>query len=186
MRIPHEPFLKRFLGMTVLAVVFLLALCCSSSDGDKLTETNSEVVANQGAGETIKIDDSYPQQVKTALKEAKDKSEIIMVEVYSGNCPTCVEMEKVLGKAVVKKALADVVHVRLQPDEARRIIDAFGLTIVSSFLFFKPSGEFIPKYLDGYRSSKRFAAEIENFKLIAKGQPPKKLKPDRHPRFGKG
>jgi hypothetical protein len=41
-------------------------------------------------------------------------------------------------------------------------------------------------FLDGYRSSRRFVAEIENFKLMADGKPTNELKKDFHRDFGKG
>lgn len=130
--------------------------------------------------------DGYPAQLVSALEQAAKKDQIVMVELHDPTCKTCKDMDRaVFAKEAVKAVLSEMIHVKIGPDD-RRVIDKFGLSVIPSFLFFKANGEQLPPMLEGYRPSKRLAKELENFKLLAAGQPAVDLGPGRHPQFGKG
>lgn len=162
------------LGLIVLVSFILMGL--SSCGGPTEKPANGTVDSTAPA---------LPSQVAAALAEAKTAGKIVMVELHDKACPTCTEMDRVFGKKDIKKALSELIHVKIGPED-KGMIEQFGLSVIPSFFFYSPDGKPMADILEGYRSTRRFADEIENFKLIAAGKPPKNLKQDRHPKFGKG
>jgi len=159
---------------------FLLSLSCCGSAEKGVVGAPAGSAASPAAPSSKR-----PPQMLKALAEGKKEGRIVMVQLYDPTCIYCRNMDKVLAKKSVKDALAGLVQVRVSVEE-EGIIEEFGMTESPTFLFFKPKGGFMEPMLEGYRSSRRFAAEVENFKLMAEGKEPKKLKKDHHPDFGKG
>ncbi len=166
------------LSSALLALLLLFGLSSCGGPEKKPDNGAIEPTAAEAAA-------ALPSHVAAALSEAKSAGKIVMVELHDATCPTCTEMDRVFGKKEIKKALSELIHVKISPDD-EGLIEQFDLSVVPSFFFFSPEGKPMPEVLEGYRSTKRFAGEIENYKLIAAGKPPKELKKDRHPKFGKG
>lgn len=180
MRIPSD---LSNIFLTSATLIFLLLLTFSSCGGPSEKPLGDTV--DPSAIDPSKNAVSLPTHVAAALSEAKSAGKIVMVELHDATCPTCTEMDRVFGKKEIKKALSELIHVKISPED-EGLIESFDLSVVPSFVFYSPEGKPMAEVLEGYRSTKRFAGEIENFKLIAAGKAPKELKKDRHPKFGKG
>ncbi len=162
-----------FLIFTLILPVTLFLSCCEPTECSNESSTATEKAV------------SRPPQMVDSLKQGTIENKIVMVELYDETCPYCIKMDRVLKNRKVKNALKDMLHVRIFPKD-EEVIEEFGLTQSPSYLFFKPGGELMDFYLNGYRSSKVFAAEIENFKLRSQGKDEKPLPNGRHPDFEKG
>jgi thiol:disulfide interchange protein len=153
---------------------FLLSLsCCGPDDTDAAG-------GSTGGGESGLVAD--------ALARGKSENKIVMVELYDKSCPTCIKMERVLKKSSVKKALESLVYARITPDDEGYydLAKKHELTQVPSMVVYESNGKVMEPLLDGYRSSRRLVAEIENYNLIAQGKPGKELPKDNPRDFGKG
>jgi len=169
---------NRSFSSLLLVSLLLFGLSSCGGPGEKPENGANDPTAAEAPA-------ALPSHVAAALSEARSANKIVMVELHDATCPTCTEMDRVFGKKEIKKALSELIHVKISPDD-EGLIEELELSVVPSFFFYIPDGKPMGDVLEGYRSTKRFAGEIENFKLIAAGKPPKELKKDRHPKFGKG
>ena len=185
---------SRSVKMWLIAVNVVLSLvitlsCCGPSDPDgssKAPEGGS--VVSEAAGKVEEHTGTAagrPTQMLESIKQGIEEKKVVMVELYDKECEYCLKMDRVLKKKSVKNALADIIHIRVIPYN-KGVIDEFGLTQSPSYMFFDLQGKYMPDYLDGYRSSGRFVAEIENFKLRAQGKEEKPVPECNHPDFQKG
>lgn len=162
----------------VLSLFVLTLACCGPEDGSSASAT--------GAPETPGSKDyQRPANMIDALAKGTAENKIVLVELYDETCNFCLDMDRVLKKKPIVNAMSRLVHVRITVDD-EGVIEHFGLTQSPSYLFFKPDGTFMAPFLDGYRPSKRFLAEIENFERRARGEPAIVLPRERHPNFEKG
>jgi len=169
----------------VLAVLILGLMACSEDQPEGDGSTNNSAAPDETAPDAVSTD-GYPDHLISALETAAADNKIVMVELHDPSCKTCNDMDRaVFSKPAVKTLLEEMIHVKIGPDD-RGVINKFGLSIIPSFVLLKPTGEQMPPMLEGYRPSKRLAKELENFNLIADGQPAVDLGPERHPQFGKG
>jgi len=168
-------------GLKVFCVLSLLILslaCCGPED-------NGSAPA-EGAPEALNAEDyQRPANMIEALAKGKTENKIILVELHDEICNYCVDMDRVLKKKPVIEALSRLVHVRITVDD-EGVIEHFGLSQSPSYLFFKPDGTYMAPFLNGYRPSKRFVAEIENFERAVRGEPAIDLPREKHPNFEKG
>lgn len=188
MKLSQGLFSTWLLTVTIFTSLVLSLSCCSDdTDGAPAPDASSSSSESAGPGEATTPAGDYakPPQMVTAIKKGADEGKIVMIELYDETCEYCTAMDRVLAKENVKAALADLIHERIGVED-EGVIEHFGFTQSPSYIFFKTDGEFMGPFLDGYRSSRRFVAEIENFKLMAAGKPTEKLKKDFHRDFGKG
>jgi len=171
------------MAATILLTLLVSLSCCGTgeSTNDNPTASSADASASTPTNEPA----ARPAVMTEALEKGRDENRIVVIELYDVTCEYCTKMDRVLKKKSVINALADLIHVRITPED-EDVIEEFGMTQSPSFLFFKPNGEYMGPYLDGYRSSKRFVAEIENFNLRNQGLAEKELPEDNHPSFGKG
>ncbi len=166
---------------SVLSLLILSLACCGPEENGK---NGGKGTVDDPAGDSPK-DYERPANMIAALEKGKAEDKLVLVELYDDTCNFCVDMDRVLKKKPVIEALSKLVHVRITVED-EGVIEHFGLTQSPSYLFFKPDGTFLGNYLDGYRPSKRFVAEIENFQRIARGESAVDLGNEKHPNFQKG
>lgn len=177
-------------------IVFSLIIslsCCGPSDSDSSPQTpgessekgSSATGEGDSQGERVGTASGRPPSMIEKIAQGKKEKKVVMVELYDKECEYCLKMDRVLKKKSVKGALKDIIHTRVIPTD-EGVIEEFGLTQSPSYMFFDLNGEYMPDYLDGYRSSGRFVAEIENFKLRAQGAAEKPVADCNHPDFQKG
>jgi len=168
-------------GLNVFCILslFILSLACCGPE-DKPS------VPVEGDREILNAEDyQRPTNMIEALAKGKSENKITLVELYDETCNFCVDMDRVLKKKPVIDAVSRLIHVRITVDD-EGVIEHFGLTQSPSYLFFKPDGTHMAPFLDGYRPSKRFVAEIENFERLVRGEPAIELPREKHPKFEKG
>jgi thioredoxin-related protein len=167
------------ISVNILLSLLLSLSCCGP---DKGTEGTTPAEGTEAGDSTVA---PRSQEVLDAIARGEKENKVVLIELYDDTCNFCIDMDKVLKKKYIKEALAGLVHVRVTIED-EKLIEEFGLTQSPTYLFFKPDSEYMGPYLDGYRSSKRFVAEINNFILRAEGKPELDLEEDMHPNFGKG
>ncbi|MBU0755898.1 MAG: hypothetical protein KJ645_12210 [Planctomycetes bacterium] len=167
-----------FLCANLALLVTLSLSCCKSSEESTQGEkTGGAAVVEDASG--------YPANMVEALARGKKENKLVCIELYDNDCNYCMMMNGSLADQQVLDALSGLVHARITL-EAEKVIDEFGLMESPSFLFFKPDGEIMEPFLQGFRSPHIFAAEINNFKLRLAGKEELAVPEDPHPDYGKG
>jgi thiol:disulfide interchange protein len=164
-----------------LLIVFALSCCESSKTPEGGTQTQGggtgAVTPDEGSGR--------PANMLEALARGKKENKLVVIELFDNDCNFCQMMQGSLVDKRVLEELKSVVHCRVTVED-KGVIEEFGLMESPTFLFFKPDGEFIEPFLQGFRSPHVFAAEINNFKLRLQGKAELPVPEDPHPDYGKG
>lgn len=162
-----------------LALLLVLSLSCCKSSEDASSGGSTEVAAGADDGS------GYPANMVEAFARGKKENKLVCIELYDNECNYCMMMNGSLADQQVLDALSGLVHARITI-EAKSVIDEFGLMESPTFLFFKPDGEFMEPFVQGFRSPHVFAAEINNYKFRLAGKEELPIPEDPHPDFGKG
>ena len=166
-----------------LAVLLVFSLsCCESSP-----KGSGGGSGDKGAG--IEEAGGRPAAMAEALARGKKENKVVVVEYFDTECNYAQEMQGSLLQKVVLEELKNMVHVKVHQDAAG-VVEEFGLMESPTFLFFKPNGEYIEPYIQGFRGPNLFALELKNYKLLAAGKEEIPIPDDHpdynHPHFGLG
>jgi len=170
-----------YIGLSLALLLILSLSCCESSE--KATPTPGG--GDGDAASSMNAEGVYPEDVVKAMARGKKENKITVVELYDKECPYCLQMNGTLKNKAVLGLMKDLVHVRITPEE-EGMIEEFGLMESPTFMFFKPDGEYVEPFIQGFRSPGVFTAELANYKLMAEGKEGQPVPKDSHPDFGKG
>ena len=156
------------------ALMLLFALsCCKSSE--KGTEDAGEAVADGGR----------PACMLEALARGKKENKIVVIEMFDKKCEYSLMMQGTLRAEPVLKVLSGMVHQKVTIED-KGVVEEFGLMESPTFLVFKPDGEFMDPFVQGFRTPPTFMAEVKNYERRLKGEKELNVPTDNHPDFGKG
>jgi len=124
--------------------------------------------------------------LERALQAARREDRLVLVEIFDPTCKYCRAMEPVFRDPLVRKVLEEG-YVRLKLGlPGNPLVGRFRLEMTPAFLIFRPGGEPMEDVLEGFRSAKVFAAELEDFLHFQKGGEAVEIPDDTHPMAGRG
>lgn len=167
-----------FLWVNLTVLITLSLSCCKSSEEGPAPKGDESASMEAVEGSV------FPAAAAKAIEDGKKMKKLVVIEMYDHECNYCHMMDGSLADDAVIKKLGDVIYCRITI-EAKDVIEEYGITQSPTWLFFN-NGEYMEPYITGFRSPNVFAAEVNNYQLLAQGKDELPVPEDPHPDYGKG